>query len=253
MSHIVESKNVITVINLVSIIRCWAERLGYSIDEIEETVQLLRMALDIHHRSIETTQSTNRRRLLNALDVTLLVKFERTGSLKDLDEAIICDTEATADETDPTRTTYCRDLGNALLSKYERLGIWEDLIQAIDSLELSLRIAKNPNIKSNASTINCLGKALKTKYHRTQSLDDLDIAIQYYRSIMPDTATDGAKPLHLNNYANTLTLRSDAVGSMKDLHNTIQLYETTFNLTPVDHPDRPMYQTDLANSFHIRY
>ena len=250
--HNAEPKNTMTVINLANIIRSRAERVGYSIDEITEAIQLLRTALDIQDQGTQTPRSS-RNLLLNALGDALHVKFERTGSLEDLDEAIRCNSEAAADEADSNRAMYYLDLGNALLSKYEQLGSWEDLNDAIDSLELSLGIADSLNIKSNTNTINCLGKAFKTKYNRTQSLEDLDIAIQYYTSLIPGATTDRAKSSYLNNYANALALRSDAVGLIEDLHNAIQLYETAFNSTPVDHPDRPMYEIGLANSLHMRY
>jgi tetratricopeptide (TPR) repeat protein len=46
-------------------------------------------------------------------------------------------------------------------------------------------------------------------------------------------------------------LRSDATGSMEDLHKATELYESAFR--SADGPDRAMYQTGLANSLHKRY
>jgi tetratricopeptide (TPR) repeat protein len=227
----------VNVLNLANVICVRAQRTTYSIDEIDEAIRILRTAVEGHRNDNE---------LLNALGGTLFVKFERTGDLKCLEEAMYCYTEAATDENDSDRSTYFSNLGTALLSKFDhQVGTMEDLLQAIEAFEVACGIATSLDVSPNSNIINGLGKAYKTMYHRTDSLSDLDTAIQYFESSASD------EPLHKNDYANALTLRSDATGSMEDLHKATELYESAFQTAHGS--DRAMYQTGLANSLQKRH
>lgn len=245
-----DPKDVILICNLAKIICARASRMGYSADDINETINLLRTRLN---HNINQINPKDRNMLLNRLGSTVQIKYRGTDSLELLNEIIDYYTRASADEEDSSRTIYLNNLGQAMLFKYERSGNYEDLLRAIDTSSLALMIAEKLGLTSKEHIINNLGNAFMAKFERTYSFDDLETARDYYKFIIPSPRGRREDPLHLNNYANVLQKIFLYVGSLECLHHATNLYEKAFKSTPINRPSRPMYLIGLANSLHLRY
>ena len=110
--------------------------------------------------------------------IALQRRFERTGSMDDLDRAIRTNEQAVASTPDdhPNRGMYLNNLGNALQSRFERTGSMDDLDRAITTNEQA--VASTPDDHPNRGMyLNNLGSALQRRFERTGSMDDLDRAI----------------------------------------------------------------------------
>ena len=103
--------------------------------------------------------------MLSNLGTALLARFERTGQLADLDQALTVSREA-VDATPaghPDRPRHLSNLGTALLARFERTGQQADLDQAITrfSEAAGATPADHPDRPAHLSN---LGAALRTRF-----------------------------------------------------------------------------------------
>ena len=90
---------------------------------------------------------------LNNLGIALQSRFERTGSMDDLDRAITTNEQAVASTPDdhPNRAMYLNNLGNALQRRFERTGSMDDLDRAITTNEQA--VASTPDDHPNRGNV----------------------------------------------------------------------------------------------------
>ena len=106
---------------------------------------------------------------LNNLGNALQSRFERTGSMDDLNRAITTNEQAVAStpEDHPNRACNLNDLGNALQSRFERTGSMDDLNRAITTNEQA--VASTPEDHPNHGVmLSNLGNALQRRFQSTE-------------------------------------------------------------------------------------
>jgi tetratricopeptide (TPR) repeat protein len=122
---------------------------------------------------------------LSNLGSALRTRFERTGRLADLDQAIQAAQNAiAATPTDhPYRAGYLSNLGSALQARFERTGRLADLDQAIQAAQDAIAATPTDH-PDRAAMLSNLGVALQTRFERTGGLVDLDHAQVAYTAAL---------------------------------------------------------------------
>ncbi|RYP40255.1 hypothetical protein DL767_001798 [Monosporascus sp. MG133] len=216
-------------------------------------------------------------------DVELMLsrnrRFERTGSMDDLNRAVdVADMAVNAIPQDhPYRADYLNNLGNQLDNRFERTGSINDLNRAIDVADMALgrrfkqtgsmddlnraidvtdmAINATPQDHPNrARWLSNFGTLLGNRFERTGSIDDLnravnvmDIAVNATPQNHPDRAGQ------LNNLGTQLGRRFEQTGSMDDLNRAVDVADMAINAVPQDHLSRATYLNNLGNYLGNRF
>ena len=115
--------------------------------------------------ALSTLLDSETGKLLAALGTELLCRFERTGSMDDLDRAIVTNEQAVESTPDdhPDRAMYLNNLGIALQSRFERTGSMDDLDRAIVTNEQAVELTPDDH-PNRAMYLNNLGNALQSRF-----------------------------------------------------------------------------------------
>jgi hypothetical protein len=155
------------------------------------------------------------------LATALATRYERQGSLDDLDAAIRLYEEGLdglpADH--PSRFMYLSNLGGMLESRFGRLGGTADLDRGIEHHRqavalLPLDASDRPN------ALNNLGTALRVRFRRHGRPDDLDEAIRHLRQAVA-AGTGLVKGQALHNLGAALAARFNRAGDIADIDASI--------------------------------
>jgi tetratricopeptide (TPR) repeat protein len=118
---------------------------------------------------------------LSLLGVRLSKRFERTGSIKNLDRAInMMDNAVALTQDHFDQAMYLSNLGSSLVTQFEQSSSIEDLNRAIDYTGKA--VAATPQDHPNRATyLYSLGKILATRSRQIDSKDDLNNALFAYK------------------------------------------------------------------------
>ncbi len=220
---------------------------------------LLRLDFAVEHfaRVLATTATDDPQRPLHLskLCVALQRRFDRTGAIEDLDQAITMGRQAVesipADH--PHRSTYLSNLGGALQRRFERTGLLENLDDAItvDRQAVESIPADHPHRPVCLST---LGVALMRRFESTGLLEDLNQAITVDRQAADTIPFDHPhRPACLSNLGAALLRGFESTGQLEDLDEAITLGLQAVESIPADHPHRPACLSTLGLALQRRF
>ncbi|KAH7191136.1 CHAT domain-containing protein [Fusarium oxysporum] len=202
-----------------------------------------------------TEDHPNRAAWLNNLGNKLERRYERTGEMADLEEAIRTARQAVDSAPDdyPNRAAWLNNLGNKLERRYERTGEMADLEEAIRIARQA--VDSTPGDHPNrAAWLNNLGNKLERRYERTGEMADLEEAIRIARQAVASTPDDHpGRAGRLNNLGNKLERRYERTGEMADLEEAIRIARQAVDSTPGDHPNRAAWLNNLGTKLEGRY
>jgi tetratricopeptide (TPR) repeat protein len=165
-------------------------------------------------------------------------RFERTGRIKNLEEAIQVSRRAvdTTPVDHPNLAVCLNNLGNQLQSQFERTRRIEDLEEAIQASRRA--VDTTPVDHHNlAAYLNNLGNHLQRQFERTGRIEDLKEAIQVSRRAVDITPVDHPSlAIYLPNLGARLQRQFERTGRIRDLEEAIQASRRAVDTTPVDHP-----------------
>ncbi|KAK4244031.1 CHAT domain-containing protein [Corynascus novoguineensis] len=128
---------------------------------------------------------------LNNLGVVFWSRYERTGEMADLEEAIRMARQAV--ESTPhdhqDRSRWMSNLGNKLQRRYKRTGEMADLEEAIEMARQAVESTPHDH-PDRARLMNNLGIMFKSRYERTGEIADLEEAIEMARQAVKSTPYD---------------------------------------------------------------
>ncbi|KAI0027902.1 CHAT domain-containing protein, partial [Vararia minispora EC-137] len=175
----------------------------------------------------------------------------------------------------PSKPELLNNLGSALLTRFSRLGVIDDLQSAIVVHRQAVDLAPD-NHPHKSTYLNSLAKALRSRFNRFGILDDLESALIVCRqavSLTPDGHPN--KPTHLNNLGSTLetrfnrldslddleaaivvhrqATRFDRLGGLDDLESAIVVKRWVVDFTPNGHPNKPMWLNSLGRALKNRF
>ncbi|TEB25878.1 hypothetical protein FA13DRAFT_1896456 [Coprinellus micaceus] len=186
---------------------------------------------------------------------TLYDRFQRTGNLNDISEAISILHRAveTTPADDMNFATMLNNLGNSFLSRFEHTGDLGDLAEAISlqTRAVDLTPAGDEDLPSRLSN---LGNSLGCRYQSTGDLSDISRAISFQMQgvyLTPEGHVHG--PSEFNNLGRSYKIRFERTGNLSDLANAISAQMNAVQLTPEGHTDLPGYLMNLGGSLTRRF
>ena len=222
----------------------------------ERAMEGLKDAL-IAQKPVETVPEEHPDRILHlrTLAAQLTSRYERTGSIADLENAISVtqDVVNIMPEDYPNQAGLLSNLGAQLESRYARTGAIEDLKRAIDVTQEAVDIIPK-NHPDRAEILNNLSAQLKSRYERTGAIEDLERAIavtQEAVDIIPEDHPDRAT--YLNNLGTQLRLRFESTRDMQDLAQATQRLQEAVVTVPKDHPYRAGILNNLSDQLILTY
>jgi tetratricopeptide (TPR) repeat protein len=150
---------------------------------------------------------------------------------------------------DPEITTSLHDMSNDDLRSFVLLQDSEEDSASDEQIE-----AMSQDHPDRAGRLNNLGNWLGTRFQRTDSMDDLNKAVDVSDMTVEATPQDHPdRASRLNNLGNRLGTRFEWTGSMDDLNKAIDVSDMAVEATPQDHPDRAGRLNNLGNRLGIRF
>jgi hypothetical protein len=192
---------------------------------------------------------------LGNLGSALCLRYEQTGSLADLHEAVrvLRQAAAAAVSTHPDLAAISSALGVALRTRFERAGALEDLEESI-MLARQAADATPDGDFNHGGRLHNLGIALRLRYERSGPERDLDEAIGVCREAV--SVTPPGHPGYArfrSGLGNALSERYDRRRDALDLGELVTLNEQAVEATPPGHELRPGMLVNLASSLSRRY
>ncbi|GAA0402281.1 CHAT domain-containing protein [Acrocarpospora corrugata] len=220
-----------------------ASRLGRADD--------LTTAIDWHRRAIAKASATDPRgqaELQRDLATSLIRRFEETGALADLDDAIAAGRAAVAGgELGQERLSCLGSLATALSTRFERYGDLADLDEAITFGREALdSLAEQP-----AGLTDVMEPIVD---HLEAAGLPAELIAQLKTQAPP---TEGLPPHEraglLSNLGTDLTRRFRITANVADIDEAITRQRAAVDITPHDHPDRMRCLTGLSQAHLTRY
>jgi CHAT domain-containing protein/ankyrin repeat protein len=188
--------------------------------------------------------------LLSGQTVFLSQRYNRTGELSDLEEAL--EIARRAVRLAPTHPKILANLGYVLLLLYERIGRADDLRASIALYEAALKNSKDD--ADRLSILNNLSALWHMLYSRTCLREHLERSIEMAREIVD--ATPGSSPLfpmYLQNVGIKLLDRYKRTGVLEDLQGALQTLDHALSSALPDSPYRPPLLNNLAIALRNRF
>ncbi|KAI1504695.1 CHAT domain-containing protein [Biscogniauxia marginata] len=209
--------------------------------DLDEAIRMTEQAIDVAPRTSA----------LSNLAVMLGVRFERTGSINDLNRIIdLLSMAVDATPQDhPKRAGRLNLLGTRLGEHFDQTGSIDNLRRSVDALNMALEATTPQDHPSRLSQLTQLGVRLMDLYQRTGLLDDLKRALHVSNTlldIIPEDHPDRTSLLH--NFGLQLGLRFRQTDSIDDLNCAIEILDTVLNSTTSDDPNRDL----ILNSLGLR-
>ncbi|KAF5340006.1 hypothetical protein D9611_012353 [Ephemerocybe angulata] len=192
---------------------------------------------------------------LNNLGTSIHSRFERTGDLQDIAEAISMKRRA-ADLTpvgDPNMASRLANLGHSLRSRFERTGDLQDHAEAISAEQRALELTPDGHPEM-AERLAGLGTSHWSRFEHTGDLQDLAEAIsaeQRALELTPDGHPEMAE--RLAGLGTSHWSRFEHTGDLQDLAEAISAEQRALELTPDGHPDMASRLAGLGSSLRSRF
>ena len=193
---------------------------------------------------------------LNNLGISFRRRFEHTGDLSDLSEAIRsqqCAVELSP-EGHPNLPALLDNLGTSFSRRFKHTGHLDDVSEAIRNQQCAVQFTPDGHPDLPA-WLNNLGNSFLRRFERTGDLDgDLSEAIRNQQCAVQLTQ-DGHPdlPAWLNNLGTSFCNRFEHTGDMDDLSEAIRNQQCAIQLSPDQHPDLPTLLSNLGTSFCRRF
>ncbi|THG94579.1 hypothetical protein EW026_g6920 [Hermanssonia centrifuga] len=176
----------------------------------------------------------------------LILRFERTEDLRDVEEAIESYGNAlvlTPDD-DPMHCRLLKKLMEALLLRFRELGRKDDIDEAVrrqrEIISLSQTEDSDSATGAPAIPLNRMGDILLYRFASFNSINDLIEGIESYRNALSLLPNDSPlRRMFLNDLAKALTLRFEKQGDRKDINEAISCQREAAILPDTDDDDVP--------------
>ncbi|KAH6871552.1 CHAT domain-containing protein [Thelonectria olida] len=214
-------------------------------------------AIEIAHTELSVTplDSPHRVFLLIESGSLLSKRYEQTGMIEDLDDAIKVVNMAVDDMSPdhPALAGALGDLAKQRHMRFELTGLTEDLDHAI---EIAAKAVKDlpQDHPDFASLLGNFGYWHMERYEHIGSMADLADAIKLIRMVLdraPMYHPDRAR--WLGHLGNCFGRRFQVTGSYPDLDRAIEVTREALGEAPSDHPSRGAWLVALGNQLGMRF
>ncbi|KAF5979436.1 hypothetical protein FCOIX_5264 [Fusarium coicis] len=232
----------------------------------EDSLALLDESIECFKMAIKSPGDTRRSQYQGNLGDAAIKRFERTGSMVDLDLAIDALQVATSLLSESRRLGpgWFINLAQSLGKRYERTGDMRDLNGAINAATKAVDLTPAGNRVENRK--NILGLWLATRYARLADKNDIELAIHHTEEALAkldeaiavgDSSLASDRHEYVGNLANHYGRRYFQFGFLisGDSHDIDKAIDLAREATAVDkdHPKRGAHFSDLGTWLGWRY
>ncbi|KAJ7351586.1 hypothetical protein DFH08DRAFT_993239 [Mycena albidolilacea] len=199
--------------------------------------------------SVQTSTS------LSSFASALLMRFEQTGQLAELEECPAVHRQAleVRPGSHPDPCGSFNNLANALLMQFKQTGQLADLEESIAFHRQAIELLPGSH-RHRSSSLNNLGNALGTRFEQTGQLADLEESIALHRQALElRPGSHHYRSGSLNNLANALGTRFGQTGQLADLEESIAFHQQALELRPESHPNQSSSLNNLALALWMRF
>lgn len=206
---------------------------------------------------------------LSSLGVAYLARFSWFGDNSDLAAAINYSEEAVNEARGDVNRSMClTNLGLAHRVRFEHAKDASDLDAAVRYATEALEILPG-NSPDRAARLSNIGIAYQARFDQTHALRDISSAIDFgLRAVEATSVHDRSRAKWLSNVGVAYRARAtrlnwleaelqsaiaNATGAEEDLNAAVRYGTEALDVTPVDHPDRATFLTNLGYAYHSRY
>jgi tetratricopeptide (TPR) repeat protein len=186
---------------------------------------------------------------LSDLAAALQARFEVTGDLAPLNEAVTVQRRALAEThaDNRDRTALLSNLGNALRKRFERTGVTADLAETV-KLQRQAIDAAPADGHDHTALLSNLGTALRLWFEVTGDIDSLDEAVAVFRQAVSATRQGNPnRTLRLSNLGAALRARFGRTGEPGDLAEAESLLRLAISEAPSNDGDQPALRSNLGD------
>ena len=223
---------------------------GARVDPITGVIELYRHMVD----TVALDHPDRPLRLLN-LSLALQRRFEQSGQLADLDQAIVALTDVvdTVPLGGPDRPTCLSNLGFVLQRRFEHSGQLADLEKAVAAAREAVDTTP-PDQPDRPACLSNLSVVLQRQFEHNGQLGDLEKAVAAAREAVDTTPPDHpGRPTCLSNLSLRLRDRFERTGQLADLEKAVAAAQEAVETTPPDHPDRSLCLAVLGLALRARF
>ncbi|WP_371657415.1 CHAT domain-containing protein [Streptomyces sp. NBC_00280] len=224
-------------------------RLRAKPEDLDETITLTRLLITARPAGTELAD------LIDELGGLLTTRYDRAGSITDLDDVLKASSQAVNKTAihDPAWAGRMGNLAMALRLRFLRTGEEADLDLAVHTAEVSVE-HMDPGHSGYATVRSNLGVLLRSRFERSGDRGDLDRAIGLYRqAVEHDSADPLTRSVLLSNLASSLHDRFTHAGNDTDLDEAIPLVRSAIDLTPPHDPAKGRHLANLSNVLLCRH
>ncbi|TEB28294.1 hypothetical protein FA13DRAFT_1775971 [Coprinellus micaceus] len=190
-----------------------------------------------------------------SLGDSFMRRFERTGELQDITQAISMGSQAVrlTPEGHASLPNTLHNLGNLFLSRFERTNKLEDISEAISlhSKVVHMSPKGNPGLDS---VVYDLGNSFLCRFKLTGDLQDLAEAISLeYKAVRLTPDGHVNLPSRLNLLGRLFVKRFQRTGDLQDMVQAISRQSEAIRLIPEGHKHLPSFLNDLGHSLMRRF
>ncbi|VDB87833.1 unnamed protein product [Peniophora sp. CBMAI 1063] len=179
---------------------------------------------------------------------------QRIGDKDDIED--VCSAlrrvEKSGSSRRPPKAAPLRPLGVALYERFERLGVIEDIDDAIWASRSAAELGTEES--ERYVWLHDLGKSLRARFEQVGDAQDIHESVTVLRravELTPDWYPD--RLAHLNSLGNSLHARFDSLGDPQDLEDAILTYRRVIELTPDGYTDKLAGYHNLGSLLQKRY
>ncbi|KAG8791544.1 hypothetical protein FRC12_008873 [Ceratobasidium sp. 428] len=193
--------------------------------------------------------------LFNGRSTSFHSRFERNGSLKDLEDSISLQEMAFSyiSDNDTNRSRYFNHLGTLRFRRFEYLGELHDLETAISHYNHAASLI--PERHADRPKLLCsLGNAYVIRFKHMSRVGDIEDAITYHTQaveITPQNHPD--KRVYLGNLGGAYGSRFEQLDQTKDLDNSIGCLEEAVLLGSKESIQSHLWLSNLGTAYQKRF
>jgi tetratricopeptide (TPR) repeat protein len=222
---------------------------------LDEAIKVYREVLPLQSQSADPNCMVS----VSALATALSIRFQQTGNLRDINEAIDLQKVSLA-PSDPNHNRALHNLAAAFYLRHSRNSNSADLDKAIELQREALGSCDLSHPERTRYLSN-LASSLHARYHKHKDPADIDEAIKFNREALVchgalpqvDTSFKTRRIQYLHNLGNTLCTRFDLSKDHQDIEEATNLHRETLALCGQPHPDRRFCLIRLGSTLEAQF
>lgn len=221
-------------------------------DDLNGAIEAGRKAIELIPNTMHDVQQSG---IMNDFGLVLQARYLLTGSLEDLDEAIVFKQRAVmlALKNHPSEALFKSNLGNSLRERFCRTGSVEDLDNAVQILESAVQ--QTPfNCSERSMYLGTLSSALRARYSRRGDIADLNKAVQIKEEAVQYIPKNHAdRSIYLNGAGKSYMARYQRLYSSEDLKKGLAYLEEAVENSSRGHCQYVYWITSLGEGLVLKY